>query len=549
MTHKWFSIAKAEFRVQTSNQKGRRVPMMAALVVFGVLWAIFIAPFVMGFVLTEIFHLPTSILAILMPGLLRAGLMFIWFVLIVFPLANALKEMKTGQWEILLSSNASGRDIFLGSFLGKLPVNSLIVLYLSPLLVSPFAQALDISLVGQALIYCVLALHAICAMWLSDFMVALLQVKLGESERGKDLAGALAIIVGIIVILPFVGFQLFASQMLYLLGLDVFLMFPFAWGADLMTGIAVAFAGNESSILYVSGLGFDMMTNIIILVGYTTALLSIALYTANRLFTLNTSVRTRKGSMISKEGSLTRAVRRTGRASWIILLTVMKDFSRKAQNLTRVGQMIGMAIFLPIIIAVLMSNRSVPIEFNMILLMVSLAFALLSGQTFGAAGFLESKHQLWIFQSVPDGAKIYAKARLMQATIILIGAATIPVTVLSLLTNLTLQESAVLFFVPLLVGVGSALIAIGVTASNPVYEDANSAILKANTGRFMGITLVSLLSYTVVDLVLGIVFNLRDLTQLIYQNELLYTLLMFGPLPLIGTLVFIRGIRTFSRLE
>ena len=181
--------------------------------------------------------------------------------------------------------------------------------------------------------------------------------------------------------------------------------------------------------------------------------------------------------------------------------------------------------------------------------MVSLAFALLSGQTFGASGFLESRDQLWFLQSVPNGPSTYVKARLVQAVVLLIPCALLPSIMLTVTMELVLLESLMLFIVPFVVGVGSAMVAIGITASSPIYDDANSAALKGNISKFMTINILSFMTYNVIDLVLGIVFGLGVLTQAIYSNTTLYMLAMFSPLPLVGIVVLVYGIRRFSSLE
>ncbi len=550
MTGRWIAIAKAEFKVQTSKQRKNRIPLFGLVFVIGILWALLIAPLLMGVVLREVLVIPTQLLVLLMPELFRAGLMLIWFILIIFPLANALKEIKIGQWEILLANNASTRDMFLGSFLGKLPINGLFVLYLAPLLVSPFALALEISFFGQAMIYGVVALMALGAIWLADLIVTILQAKLGESEHGRDFANALAILLGMVAILPLLGFQLFASQMLEFLGLDVFLWFPFTWSADLIANIAMQFAGADISTIPFTLVGFDALLNILFLCGYSLLLVGGTVLSINGVFLQSFEVknpRTRKHPSVEIR---TGRSRRLGLGAFgTVTILAAKDFSRRAQNLVRVGQMVGMSLFLPILVSFVVAGRSGEIDFIMVLIMVSLAFAILSGQVFGATGFLESQDQLWLLQTVPGGTSTYVKARMVQAIALLVPCGLLPSIVLTVMMNLTPVESLSLLLVPLATGVGSAMIAIGVTASHPIYDDTNSAALKGNIVKFMALTILSFMSYTMVDMILGIVFGLGELTQAIYANSFLYSLVMFSPVPLVGVLVLMYGTQKFSRLE
>jgi MFS family permease len=171
LTGNWFHIAKAEFQVQTSGIKSHRKPIVLGLFVLGIVWALVIAPYLMAFVFTEILGIPQPVLIVIMPGLMRAGIMFIWLILLILPLSNALQEVKIGQWEILLSNNVQTREILVGVFVGRLSVYGLYILYLALLLVAPFAQALDVSPVGQALMYVTVFVITVSIIWLSQLLV------------------------------------------------------------------------------------------------------------------------------------------------------------------------------------------------------------------------------------------------------------------------------------------------------------------------------------------------------------------------------------------
>jgi len=59
---------------------------------------------------------------------------------------------------------------------------------------------------------------------------------------------------------------------------------------------------------------------------------------------------------------------------------------------------------------------------------------------------------------------------------------------------------------------GSALVGIGVTASNPSYENTKSEAFRQNTMRSVGITVASIVLYQIADMLLsmlgyGALFN------------------------------------------
>ena len=52
--------------------------------------------------------------------------------------------------------------------------------------------------------------------------------------------------------------------------------------------------------------------------------------------------------------------------------------------------------------------------------------AMIGGITFGGIGFLESKDQLWIIKSAPNGVKKFGKARVTESLLLAIPIAIIP---------------------------------------------------------------------------------------------------------------------------
>ena len=550
MRGNWFSIAKAEFLVQTSRYRTNRKTILIILTLLGVAWALVLAPIIMSYLLEEFLVIPSQVLVFIMPGLMRFGMMFIWFILLIYPLSFALQEIKIGQWEVLLSNNVSTRDIFVGTFVGKLPVNGLLVLFLAPLLISPFAVGLQISIIGQAMMYVVMLIVTLSTVWLGNLLAIFVQAKLGESPRGRDLANALALLLSFVMVIPMVGFQLFQSFMLEILGLDIFLVFPFAWGADLVTRLGLSFNGigmAPSTIAALdSALGLNMFLDAILVGGSSLVLIFIALASTDRLFTFNIGVRTEVVTTISKDNPLIRALRKIMPGSFgVLLATTMKDFGRKAQNLSRIALFLVLAIVIPIY-AGYRSLESGQVDVQSVMVMTALMLAFTGSFVYGGIGFLESRDQLWVLQSTPKGAIRYVKAKIAQALLFNLPIALIPVSALTLLFNLDMSNFLLLLSVSVIAATSSALVGIGITAYNPTYEDTKSDAFKKNMTRSMLLTGLSFGFYMIADFVLSIL-GFSELVNSIYLSETMYLVMMIAPLPFVGILVVILGIRNLAK--
>ena len=207
MARQWLAIAKAEFLVLSASMRSHRRVYMGFLTSLAIIWAAIGAPILIGGLISEFLpiELLQPMLQVMFPGLMRTVALFLWIVLLLFPLSYALQEIKIGQWEIFLSNNVRTRDIMAGTFLGKIPLFGLIVIFLAPLLITPLVLAFEVTVIGQILIYGVIVLLSLGTIWFSNFITSIVQARLGDSSRGNDIAKALSMVIAVIVIIPMYG--------------------------------------------------------------------------------------------------------------------------------------------------------------------------------------------------------------------------------------------------------------------------------------------------------------------------------------------------------
>ena len=89
MARNWLTIAKAEFYVLTVGMRPHRKLYTLLLYALGLVWAVFGAPQLMvGFITAIIPMAQIRIMLLTMfPGLMRSVMMFVWLILILFPMA------------------------------------------------------------------------------------------------------------------------------------------------------------------------------------------------------------------------------------------------------------------------------------------------------------------------------------------------------------------------------------------------------------------------------------------------------------------------------
>jgi hypothetical protein len=344
------------------------------------------------------------------PSLMRSAMLFLWIMLLVYPISYALQEIRIGQWEIMLSNNVSTRDMMFGMFMGKVPSYGLLVLFAAPIMLSPFALFFEVSLLGQAIMYLVLFFVALGTLFLSTLITTAIQAKLGDSPRGNDIAKALTMVVAVVIILPMYGLMYFSESMSAVLGMDVFLLFPFTWGADVISWTVIVFNGvGISSSAFLSILRLDAFTSLLLLVLFTVGSVGLADRSADRIFSFGAGPRTEKITTVGEENLILKNIRRIWPGSFgVMVVTSIKEFSRKMQNVSRLAYGVVLSVLLPVILNASIGSigEEAPAEVRgiiilMTFLMLGFMLAMLAGITFGGIGFLESKSQLWIIMSAP----------------------------------------------------------------------------------------------------------------------------------------------------
>lgn len=540
MARGWWAIAKAEFRVSTSTFRRNRIVALAGIYAFAIAWALLLAPEVLSAFFWMLEVDPNALIQAGLPGIMRTLMLILWLMILLYPLSYSLQEIKIGQWEIMLSSNIRTRDMLLGMFVGKIPVYFLIALFMAPLFFSVIVSAFSITLVGQLLMYAVVFLFVLATIWVSNLLSVGIQARLGDSSRGNDLAKALSIVVALVFLLPVYGLMYFAGPLTEIMGWDIFLILPSTWCADLVSWIAVsttsltlppALIALYSIILVLPpilyALLFSLFACVTVIGGFSAS---------ETMFSLETTRGADKVVTVKGENAILRGLRRVMPGpSGILTVTSVKEFSRKAQNISRVAYGAILAIILPVIL-----NASSPVGIGDPILvivlstfMVSMMLGLIAGLTFGGVGFLESKDQLWIIQSGPSGAWKYMKARLIQAFLISIPLALFPTTVVSFLMDLAVVDGLLMSLHSYVLMCGCVMIATGITALNPAYEDTKSSAFYVNTFVSMTIIMFLVLGSLILGIRVGTVF------------ENIYLLMIVAGIPAVLLGVVIAGVGAY----
>ncbi len=548
MARHWLVIAKVEFLVWSSRFKSRRAPIFAGIILTGFLWAFYVVPEIWRFVISGNLFI-NSLLMVALPELIRIAMLLLWMLVLIYPILYALQQIKIGQWEIILSCDVSTKSLLVGTFVGKIPSYGLMVLFLAPVLMSPFILAYEVALLGQILMYCSILLVSLSTLWISNFVSLAVQAKIGESKRAEDLGKALSMAIGLIAGLPIYGLVYFAGPLTGILGMNVFLLFPFTWGADMTSWAAILFSSKvtpEMLPLFETVLGFNFLTDVLLLSLFTLLFVGVAFRAADRVFTFRLGVSTETVTTIVRENVVVRGIRRLFPGPFgVLVVTSLKDFFRKAENLSRLGFVVMMATVMPVVMN--LSSPAPPIDdptFRVMIPMISVAIMLMvvGTMTFGGTGFIESKDHLWIIRSAPHGSVEFVEAKLVSFFISAAPLALIPSVIVGLLMGLEVMSIFLMFTYCYCLLCCSIMVSIGVVAANPTFETTRSRSYILNSLATGLIILGAIIS----ALLLGFLyFGPTLLEGLGFLGSIV--LLTVTPLVIIGPLLSWLGARRLGR--
>jgi hypothetical protein len=230
----------------------------------------------------------------------------------------------------------------------------------------------------------------------------------------------------------------------------------------------------------------------------------------------------------------------------VLVVTAIKEFTRKMQNVSRLAYGVVIAVLLPVIFNASISSmpENPPPEFSqfivfIVIIMVGFMLPMIGGITFGGIGFIESKDQLWIIQSAPNGARKFGKARITESLLLAIPLAIIPSIGVVVVFQFGVLEVLALTGYAWWATAGSVLLSTGITANNPAYEDQKSSAFYVNTFA----SIFSIMGIMILSLIMGI----EAMTE--FQSLPLFMVVTSTPLVVIGLVVYIIGIGRLSRAD
>ncbi len=534
----WTKIAKNEMRVRTSKFRKNRLAFFLVLYSFLIFWAFFLCPLIFDQFMPTLAGLE-DLSPILVPSIamIIEQLMMIFFIMImIYPLNNIYRQTEIGFKEILLASPTTAGDIFLGEFSGKIPILFSYVFALTPIFVNMLNPIFNLNFIQTLVIYtCVFGL-VFLANLVGTIIMSWLEHKIAKSEKARDIAKALLILlsigmVALIYSLQF-GFQFIMDHPEFK---NYLMWYPPLWFSN------VILYSFDPTLL--STYILNIWTSLALVILVPIMILYISYKKADRFYTLEGGVE-KVSSVIEKENAFYKFNRRIIGTKWEgLIITQFKQFFRKKENIMKLIYLGGITCVYGVIFS--FSVRDAQQQFisgGFTRLMVVFMGGMLYGIMLGSFIFVGSKDLLWVYKRSPRNINGLVYSYIFAMSIINLILDLVVTIFFTFLFQYDVVSVIVFFIAYLAYGIMVLLQAIGIQGFSPAFEEK---------GKHMGINIFKLIVIQM-GVLMGFIFLmiwLGDIFRVLITWELAPTIIYISIHLVISLPLFFKGLRHLKKIE
>ncbi len=529
----WTKIAKCEIMLRTSGFRKHR--SLFFIVIFSILgaWAFILAPILFDYLMPQVMMIEgiAEIYLIAIGSIIESLLMMFFLILLIYPLNVVYRKTEAGFKEIILAAPISESDVFLGEYVGKLPIYMGAILLFVPIIIGLINPIIDLNLIQYLVIYgCVFGL-AVFGNLIGTVLASLIERKIAKSEKARDLGKALIMILTIIMVVMMYSLMFFLDFLMSNPELKNWLMFyPSMWYSNIILYII------EPSLIntYVLNIWWSAA----IAVSLPPLLLYLSYKKASSFYSLEAS--DSKGqTVVLKENVFYRFVRKLTGKKWGALVAMQfKRLLRNKSNIARIAYCLGILGFLTWMMSITIDDYS-GVRFALVM-NVAMAGMLIS-MLIGHLIFMGSKDILWIYKRSPRGigSLVYS---FVLALFVFCCFIVIPMTVISTIIYGLEVIDIVFYSISFLIYTTISLFqAIGIQGLNPAFEEKDKN-MQANMMISSLLQMLPLMTMIILLITLEISLSVEIEAPLLMGYVFLVNLAFTIP-------IFISGMKKLNRIE
>jgi hypothetical protein len=392
-------------------------------------------------------------------------LMMAFFLLLVtYPMNIVFKKEEIGFKETLLASPATAGDIFLGEFIGKLPIFASAVLLFAPIVVGLANPIINMSFVNYIVIYACVVGNALFAHLIGLIIASWLENKISKNEKARDLGKGLIWITTILFIVIMYALMFFFNELLVNPNLKNWLsFFPSIWYSNIIL-YSIDPLLLSSSILNI-WLSCTMGLCIPAIVLY------LSYRNAPKFYSLDSSLE-KLNAPIKKRNNILFSVLKLIPNRWGGLVVFqLKRFFRKKANFGRIAYVFGLTGFLSWFLSRMGD------DFLGLSLVTTVLIGLggsMGSMMLGHLGFVDSKEIVWIYKKSPRGVKSLVYSYLMAMFVFNIAYSVFITILISIFLQFNIVGGLIFFVEFLVFSEISMCQASGIQCFSPSYGEKDS---------------------------------------------------------------------------
>ncbi|MHA2008012.1 MAG: hypothetical protein ACXABO_12130 [Promethearchaeota archaeon] len=463
----WKIIARNEIRIRTSKFRNNRKLFFIALYSLLVLWAVIIAPFLFDMFMPTLAEQFSDVFKPVVTMIIESIMAMLFLILVMYPLNNVYKENEGGSKETLLSTPVKANDIFLGEFLGKSPIYSMVILVVAPIIVGLINPIINLTLIQYIAVYCSVFGHVYFANLIGSIIASWFEHKISKNEKARDLGKALIWVFTIVLVVIMYAVMFFLNYLLEHPELKNWLAFyPSLWFSNIIL--------YSIDPVLLNTFILNIWISILLAVGIPIVTLYISYKKAESFYVLDGGIDKSSITIIEHENLFYRLVRKVSGRKWGGLIVMqLKRFFRKKANIARVAYVVGLLGFMSWFISRMDDDAFGVVFSSTILIAIGGGIGSI---IVGHLAFVDSKDLIWVYKRSPRGIKAIVYSYLLMMLIFNIFLATFITIMVNLFSNIDLLNSVIFFVEFLLFAQISMCQAMGLQSISPAFGEKDSTM-------------------------------------------------------------------------
>ena len=391
----WRPIARNEIKIRTSALRNHRIIFFFGLYGFLIAWALLLAPILFDIFMPQVANIEelSGIYAPMVGLIIEFSMMMLFLILLIYPMNVVYHKTEIGFKETLLASPATESDIFIGEFMGKMPIYFAVVLIFAPVVIGLINPIISLGILQYIIIFfCIFGLVFLGNL-LGTIFASWVEKKIARSEKARDMGKALIMLLTIGLVAIMYALMFFFQFLLENPGLKNWLNFyPSLWYSNVIQFI-IDPTLIEAYIL-------NIWTSLILAIMVPVIIMYIAYKKAHKFYSLE-SVAEKETTTIGSDNLFYRLVRIISGQKWGGLIVIQfKHLLRKKENIARIAYCIGLLGFMAWFM-----GSTIDDAFGQLLM--STMLTILGGAVFsimiGHLIFIDTKDLIWVYKRSPRG--------------------------------------------------------------------------------------------------------------------------------------------------